>query len=73
MDREVFQIWLSEIDALTDVQRLDVADALAGRVIGGASRAAIEVLRWGRSVLSALCNAWRGEARYGAWVEAVSV
>ena len=43
VDRKVFQIWLSEIDELTDVQRLDVADALAGRVIGGASRAAIEV------------------------------
>ena len=43
MDRKVFQIWLSEIDELTDVQRLDVADALAGRAIGGASRAAIEV------------------------------
>ena len=43
MDRKVFQIWLSEIDELTDVQRLDVAETLAGRVIGGASRAAIEV------------------------------
>jgi transposase-like protein len=42
MDRKAFQIWLSEIDELTEGQKLDVADVLAGRAIGGASRAAIE-------------------------------
>lgn len=43
MDRRAFQIWLSEIDELTASQKLDVADVLAGRAIGGASRAAIEI------------------------------
>ena len=43
MDRKSFQVWLSEIDELTPSQKLDVADILAGRVIGGAARAAIEV------------------------------
>ena len=43
MDRKSFQVWLSKIDELTPSQKLDVADILAGRVIGGAARAAIEV------------------------------
>ena len=43
MDRKAFQIWLSEIDELTEAQKADVADVLAGREIGGAARAAIEV------------------------------
>ncbi len=43
MDRKAFQVWLSEIDELTPSQKLDVAEILAGRAIGGASRAAIEV------------------------------
>jgi|AntRauTorcE11898_2_1112593.scaffolds.fasta_scaffold10631_2 transposase-like protein len=43
MDRKAFQIWLSEIDELTEAQKLDVADVLAGREIGVAARAAIEV------------------------------
>jgi len=44
MDRKAFQVWLSEIDELTPSQKLDVAEILAGRAIGGASRAAIEVM-----------------------------
>jgi len=43
MDRNAFQIWLSEIDELTESQKMDVADVLAGREIGGAARAAIEI------------------------------
>ena len=43
MDRKAFRMWLSEIDELTEARKLDVADVLAGREIGGAARVAIEV------------------------------
>ena len=72
MDRKSFQIWLSEIDELTEAQKLDVADVLAGREIGGAARASIEVgvgeeRSWPQCATPSAVS--RGTAR----IEAVSV
>ncbi len=46
MDRKAFQIWLSEIDELTEAQKLDVADVLAGREIGSNSPRRISSSIW---------------------------
>jgi transposase-like protein len=43
MDRKAFQAWLSGADALTEVQKAEAGEILAGRPVGAASLAAIEL------------------------------
>ena len=42
MDRKAFQAWLSGADALTEAQKVEAGEILAGRPVGAASLAAIE-------------------------------
>ena len=43
MDRKAFQAWLSGADALTEAQKVEAGEILAGRPVGAASLAAIEL------------------------------
>jgi transposase-like protein len=43
MERKVFQAWLTEVDSLTEAQKAEAAEILAGRPAGEASLAAIEL------------------------------
>lgn len=43
MDRKSFQSWLAGVDTLTDAQKTEAAEILAGRPAGAASLAAIEL------------------------------
>src|SRR5689334_19860445 len=43
MDRKAFQAWLSGADALTEAQKAAAGEILAGRPVGAASLAAIEL------------------------------
>lgn len=43
MDRKAFQDWLSEVDALSEAQKAEAGEILAGRPAGEASLAAIEL------------------------------
>jgi hypothetical protein len=43
MERKVFQAWLTEVDSLTEAQKAEAAEVLAGRPAGEAALAAIEL------------------------------
>ena len=43
MDRKAFQAWLSGAEALTEAQKTEAGEILAGRPVGAASLAAIEL------------------------------
>lgn len=43
MDRRTFQAWLSVVDALSEAQKAEAREILAGRPSGAAAIAAIEL------------------------------
>ena len=43
MDQDRFPTWLVEIDQLSEAQKIEVGEIIAGRPVGEASIAAIEV------------------------------
>ncbi len=43
MDRKAFLAWLSEVDTLSEAQKVEVGEVLAGRPAGEASVAAVEL------------------------------
>jgi transposase-like protein len=43
MERKAFQVWLSDVDSLTDAQKAEAGELLTGRPVGEASLAAIEL------------------------------
>ncbi len=54
MDRKAFLAWLSEVDTLSEAQKVEVGEVLAGRPAGEASVAAVELGCWRRPDLPAL-------------------
>lgn len=48
MDRKAFLAWLSEVDKLSEAQKVEVGEVLAGRPTGEASVAAVEMGKSGK-------------------------
>ena len=57
MERKAFQTWLSAIDTLSEAQKTEVGEVLAGRPVGEASSGGRRVECWRRPVLSPLRHA----------------